>query len=180
MTNKRTGLPSRAGGFTLIEVMVVASISAILLTAMLGSLTFFSRSGISMGHHFEMEAERQMFLAEFAREVRRAEDAIWTDADTLVLSIGGSTVTFRYDAATATVVCAPAGSPSRVIASGVESFAYKAFDRDGAEIPSLLSGSGACKMIQVVFDLARPGTPRATSVTASPRYLLRNKPVSAP
>jgi prepilin-type N-terminal cleavage/methylation domain-containing protein len=193
-------------GFTLIELLVAASLSAILLTAVLSSFLFLARSGISLVHYNEMEAEARRGLQVFAEDVRSARDITWNDADrgagghSITLTLPGLTsnadevlVTYYYDASqagpTARSFCRKSGgrdsaAPPVVLVSHVTRFGlerYKAgIDAHRPASDKLAVNDLETKQLQLTLTASRERATVATSthIVLSARFILRNKPFS--
>lgn len=105
-TNRR---PQR--GFTLVEVMVGASISTFLLVGVLGTVLLMGRSSANIVNYSDIEAKARQSLEYFSREARIAYDVPAYGASSVTLSIpdttsapkgtgtGAYTVTYAFDAA---------------------------------------------------------------------------------
>jgi prepilin-type N-terminal cleavage/methylation domain-containing protein len=173
---------NKRAGFSLIEVMVATAISTILLAAVLSSVLFFTRSGLSISDYHEMETTRRSVLSTFSRDVRRASEAVWANNQTLVLTIDGTSVTYAYSPFEKTLTRQVPGSADQILAKNLSSLDFKGYDRDGEQILTPLLSSISCKMIQLSFDqtISRTNSITTTSESASSRFLLRNKPIVAP
>ena len=68
-------------GFTIVELMVAAALSAIILAGVTSSFVMFVRSSIRISNYATMEAEATRALEMLARDLRMAQ-AIATDAPT--------------------------------------------------------------------------------------------------
>lgn len=72
---------SKNSGFTLVEIIIAASLSALVLAGVLTSFVMFVRSSIRIANYDKMEANATRALESLARDLRMAQ-AIATDAPT--------------------------------------------------------------------------------------------------
>jgi prepilin-type N-terminal cleavage/methylation domain-containing protein len=85
-TNRR---PER--GFTLVEVMVGATLSSFLLVGVLSTVLLMGRSSANIVHYSDIEAKARKSLEYFSREARLAYDVPSFSATSVTLSIPDST-----------------------------------------------------------------------------------------
>lgn len=178
----------RKGAFSLFELLIAVGISGILLSAAMTAFVFFTKTGLAMGDYYEMENQTRFLLERFARDVREADNADWVNQNKVILSIEDVSVTYEYvpqaDTFTRSSSEDAAGTPARVLASGVVDADFVAYDQDGGLVAILLDPVlGLTKMIQLSLELQRPnnagGNPTSFEIVSS-RYLLRNKSIPAP
>ena len=182
--------------FTLAEVMIAATLSALVLTGVLSALLLISRSGYNASNYSAAEAEIQRGLDTFAEEVRQASDVRWLSRQCITLTIPTATdatqfVTYAYDADrdSGTYACfcrqagaADSGAIRQVLVRAVES--GFAFDRYKLEQPGVTDNVAAndleTKLIQLTMRTRRTGmtTVDATQSAISARFVLRNKRVA--
>ncbi len=205
----RSGRPARfgtRGGFTLTELIVSASLSAIILAAILSSFLFLARSSISLVHYNEMEAQARRGLQVFAEEVRSARDITWNDTArssggySVTLTLPGLTsnsdevlVTYYYDPSTsgptARAFCRKLGDKDStatpvVLVANVTRFGLERYKAGaGATLPAadkLAVNDLETKQLQLTLTASRERATVATSthIVLSARFILRNKPFS--
>lgn len=159
-------------------------LSLLILTAVLTSFLFFSRTGIAMANYHDAETQSRALLETFGRDVRQAEEVAWPDTTTLRLNVLGNTITYQYDATDETVTRTPAGGMTVVLAADVTHFEFRPYNVEGAPVPftagSLSAAETATKMIQLSLELTKriPTGSDATTSLVSSRYMLRNKTTS--
>ena len=73
--------------FTLAEVMIAATLTALVLTGVLSALLLIGRSGYNASNYSAAEAEIQRGLDTFAEEVRQASDVRWLSRQCITLTI---------------------------------------------------------------------------------------------
>ncbi len=181
---KPTDSLSRSG-FTLVEVIVATSLSLIVMAGVLTAFFLFTRSGISMTHYHDMETETRQLMQRFGVDARQASKATWRGPHEVELTLSGllanndsRVVRYEYDPGAETFSRSIDGL-TQVMASGLLSFEFEAYDHNQSPLP--LNGSnGETKMIQIRFGLKRgtTGSPSATQSIVSARYILRNKPTN--
>ncbi len=103
-TTTLSRIPERAHrrqrGFTLVEILVSAGISAFILTGVLTSFLFLGRSGANLQNYTEMDAQARKAMELFAEDVRQASSATWSQvnsgygADKITLKVGGVDVAY--------------------------------------------------------------------------------------
>jgi Tfp pilus assembly protein PilW len=195
MTTSTTIPDSRwaGGGFSLVEVMIAAVLSGLVLAAVLTTNLQLMRSGLRLTHYAEMSTQVRRGLEQLGGDLRSASAIKWNNASDITLTIptsGGATrqVTYAWTAATGALFLVP-GTDSGVTAgrvylvAGVPAFAdgtagvtFARFDRDGA----VATTDNATKRVQVSLNVVRRtrGAADATDTAVSAAFILRNKPVS--
>lgn len=186
----------RPRGFTLVEVMVAATISTFVLAGVLSAFLMVGRSGFLASSYSELEAQTRRALEIFGEDVRKSADIHWNSSQSITLYVTTATsalapVTFAYDAdrASATYgsfyrVAGEATStlPRRVLLRSVApDFAFQRFKLErGGNTENAAATDLETKQIQVTMRASRTGatTVAANQSALSARYILRNKRVS--
>ena len=182
----------RAGGFTLVEVMVAAGLSGFILTAILGAFVMIGRSGYNAASYSVMEAEARRALETFSQEARLAKNIVWASTNSVTLTVVGSagdyTVTYAYDTSAngTTAKCfyrkpgnAASTSPRLILVRNVTDFSFRRYKViNGVDYTAY--NDLETKQIQITLRSTRTGvtTVDATNAVLSARVVLRNKPVS--
>lgn len=167
-------------GFTLVELMVGITLSLILMSATMSAFVFFSRTGLAMADYYEMEGDRNLVLQRLSCDVRQASNANWTDSRTVQLTVENQPVTYQFHQQKGTFTRQTTGEPTRILASDIVDFEFRAFDLSGSELSlsqNLSSAGEKTKMIQVCFSMEQNlaiGPETSAKVTSS-RIILRNK-----
>lgn len=166
-------------GFTLVELIVGMSLSAIIFAAILSGFTFLGHSLTRLVNTHDQEAKSRRAFYVFAKDISVATQVAGGSDVSLSLKIpasGGttSTVAYVYDAATGTLTRTD-NSSSTVLLTNLTSFDFNYFN--GAGTPST-PGTLGVKEVELSFtsktgSLSSGVQTRYTSV--SPRLLLRNK-----
>ncbi len=186
--------PARA--FTLVEVMVSATLATLVLAGVMSAFLFIGRTGFNAGNYSEMEAQTRRALDRFATDARRATAVQWHSSRQLTFTLptagtGSTQVTYAYDplsvGATARSFYRYAGdaasaAPREILVRGVDSdFAFARFKLEQNGVTANAATNDLeTKLIQVSLRPLRSGVTVVASSqsTLSARYLLRNKRVS--
>ncbi|WP_414662854.1 PilW family protein [Horticoccus sp. 23ND18S-11] len=107
-STRRTEIASRRG-FTLVEVLIGASLSTVLLAGVLSTVLLLGRTSANIVNYSDIEARARKSLEQFSREVRLAYDVPTFSGTSVTLSIpdttsapkgtgtGAYTVTYTFD-----------------------------------------------------------------------------------
>jgi prepilin-type N-terminal cleavage/methylation domain-containing protein len=189
------GLASHAArrrGFTLMEVLIAATISVFVLAGVLSSFLMMGRSGYNASNYCVMETEARRALETFSQEARMASNIAWTSATSVTFTVVDSSttykVTYAYDSGTSGATAktfyrklGEAGSSSArtVLVRGVTEFAFQRYKIVGG-VGSSATNDLETKQIQLTLRSVRTGvtTVAATNAVLSARVVLRNKDVS--
>ncbi|MCU0791712.1 MAG: prepilin-type N-terminal cleavage/methylation domain-containing protein [Opitutaceae bacterium] len=178
--------------FTLVEVMVSAGLSGLVMIAVLTAFLFITRASIAMRNYTDMETEARNAMETFAQDVRMSSGALWNSANSLTLTIeqGGATSTATYTYHITASGSIPARSFTRttatttdVLITNIRDFEFNAYSIDTAAIPltSITAAtSGATKQVQISLETERSNRSLAliTNKVISARFVLRNKHVT--
>lgn len=177
----------RSGGFTLVEVMVAAFISAFVLTGVLTAALFIGRSAMNIRNYTDMETQGRKMLEYFAEDTRQASAVTWSvGGNAVTLVVNSTNVTYTYNPTALTLVRSVTGSPSVTI-SNVNTFQFLAYTINGTQVTNF-STAAACttaanstKQIQISLaaSRSRQTLTNTTSTVLSARFILRNKKVTA-
>jgi type II secretory pathway pseudopilin PulG len=181
----------RRAAFTLVEVIIAATLSALVLAGVLSAFVFITSTGFRASGYSEMEAEIRRGLEAFARDARNATDVHWNSAQSITLKLGTGAVTYSYDNNPASLtyrgffrVEGDTGSalPRLVLIHNVEpEFAFKRFKLMQANVEdNTASNDSETKQLQVTLRTGRANgaTAAAGNSAVSARYVLRNKRVA--
>lgn len=191
-TDARSGNRPNQRGFTLVEMMVGATIGAFVLAAILSTFLMLGRNGYNAANYSMMEAEARRALETFSEEARMASDLTWNSSTSVTLTVYASTgtylVTYAYDSSTSgataqsfyrqTGAASGAGAKT-VLVRNVTEFAYRRYKVvNGVDYAA--SNDIETKQIQITLRSIRTGitTVATTNAVLSARVVLRNKAVS--
>lgn len=182
ITAPRAKAKAARAGFSMVEMLVATTITGIVLTGVLTTFVFFSKTGVRMANYTDMETGARETLSRFSQDVREADTCTWLSATSLRLTVSGATVTYAYNSGAKTFT-RTAGSSTEVLITNITSFQFTAYNiaMTTLNVSADLTAAGtATKMVQVDMDLARSATASgsSTSQVLSARYVLRNKKVT--
>lgn len=177
---------SRRGGFTLVELMVALSISAIVGAGVLSAYLFMGRNLTRLMNTQQQDTQSRRALHNFTADVSAAIQLTTATSSQLVLtkSTAGGTATVTYVYAAPSPATASNGTlkrtdngTERTVLSSLTSFALTYYNEAGTAITP---NAQSVKAVEFSFASAvgdpNAGT-RAAYMTVSPRVILRNKPV---
>lgn len=181
----------RTKGFTLVEVLIAASLSTFVLAGVLSAFVFMARTSVRSSGYSEMEAEVRRGLDTFARDTRSATDVRWNHAQSITLTVNGRPVTYAYDAtpgnATYQNFYRLEGDPTstaarQVLVRGVTTdFAFQRYKLTQPGVTdSTAQNDSETKLLQLSLRAARTSVASvgASNAAISARYMLRNKRVA--
>jgi len=182
--------PHSQQGFTLVELLVGATLSALVMSAILSSYVFLGRSLTRQANYQTLEAKGREALSYLRRDFALAQ-AVKTGtspaADTVTLVMPGGEITYTYAASTLTRTANYGSNPTITLLRNdfctCPAFAFEYFTTAG--FPPLDQNTAttfvpySIKQIRVSFTVQSPGTlsadTRATYQAVSARFLLRNR-----
>lgn len=183
--------PPGEGGFTLVEVLIAATLSTFVLAGVLSAFLFMARTGFRSSGYSEMEAEVRRGLDTFAQDTRNATDVRWNSPRSITLIVQGGPVTYAYDntpgSATYQAFYRAAGdatapAPRTVLVRGVSSdFTFRRYKLAQPGVAdNTAQNDSETKLLQLSLRAARTSvaTVGASQSAISARYLLRNKRVA--
>lgn len=171
-------------GFTLVEVMICASIGSFVLLGVLTMFLFLGRSSVNLGNYSDMEAQSRKALELFAEDTRQASSVTWASSESVTMSVNGVDVTYTF--ASGTFSRTKTSLTTRLV-TGITSFTFLAYTINGTAITNFADATArtianhTTKQIQISLSAARNSRTVATStnIVLSARYVLRNKTVTA-
>jgi Tfp pilus assembly protein PilW len=173
-------------GFTLVEVIIGATLGTLILAGVLTTFLFLGRSGMNVQNYNDMESQARKALELFAEDVRQASAITWNDAATVTLTVNSSSVIYTY-VSSANAFHRRDAAGTRALVTGVTTFTFKAYTITGAEITDFgtstarTAASKNTKQLQLTLEAARARTTLATATNTvlSARFILRNKVITA-
>jgi Tfp pilus assembly protein PilW len=190
------------GGFTLVELIVGATISGFILTGVLTSFLMLGRLSTSVQQYTEIEAKARKSLEQLSRDVRLAyfvnaasatSVELWLPDSTSTRNVHTTTVIYTYDATNSKITRSEKAEPSGTAVvtdlvtgvqpiTGTNVFNYYRYNTaagyvDGFNTANVAATTAEIKQLTVDFLLARTRATvtAATNKVLSARFILRNK-----
>lgn len=166
-------------GFTLIELIIVLSISSIIILMGVSSIVFIAKSSGSLTNYINMNQEGRVALEVIARDIRMSMDVNAASATQLELEVYGQAgasdnVIYTYDADTKTVYRNLNGNQTAVLAD-VEDFNFNFYNLRREATTDLIS----IKEVQMeAYMLRKTLSLDNTNYIISARFMMRNRAVS--
>jgi Tfp pilus assembly protein PilV len=185
----RQARPTR--GYTLVEVLISATIAGFILLGVLTTFLMIGRNGYNAANYSIMESEARRALETFSEEARMASNIIWNSANSVTFTVAAASsyqVTYAYDssAAGATAQCfyrmlgtAASGNAKLILVRNVTDFSFRRYKViNGVDYTA--NNDLETKQIQITLRAVRTGitTVATTNAVLSARVVLRNKVVS--
>lgn len=188
---------NRLRGFTLVEVIIAASIGTMILAGVLSTFVLMVRSGVRGSNYSIMEAQTRQAFEQLGIDARMANDFSCTldSTSTFIKSItltipptdrlGLSTIiTYAYDTSDATdckLISVPGSDPAatagrRVLVSKVQALTFYRYTATSTTPIPVATGNAGIKHIQVSISVKRTGIGIAntTQVIRSSAFTMRN------
>ena len=148
----------RSGGFTLIEVMVAAGVSSLLLLVLASFSLYASRNCASLSNYAELETQSRLALDRMTQQVRQARGLSSCSSTNIVLKdADGSALEFAYDPAAETLTQIKNGV-STILLEGCVLLHFDLFQRNpikGTYDAYPTASPATCKLIQVTWICSR-------------------------
>ena len=180
----------RRAGFTLVEVMISATLSTFILAGVLSSFLMLGRSGMNIAGYSESESQIRRGIEEFSKDVRMANNITWNSASSVTLTVpnnymgNANKVTYAYDNATSGETARSfyrmAGDPSSnavktAYIRDLTSFSFARFNRVNDHDPA--ANDAETKRLQITMNVRKAGQTlvAANTTLVSASFTLRNK-----
>lgn len=184
----------RTRAFTLVEVLIAASIGSIVLAGVLASFLMLVRSGVRMSNYSTMETQTRRAFEQLGIDSRMANKivsrfdggAITSFTLTIPSHDLGSQreVTYGFDTSDATnkkFFMVPGGDPTiatgrRNLVTNVTNLTFLRYDTASTLVPASTVSDDTVKHIQVSISVGRSatGVAAATQVIRSSAFTMRN------
>lgn len=179
------------GGFTLVEVMIAATISVFVLAGVLAANLQVIRGGVRLANYVEMDSQVRRALDMLSYDLKAASNLTWNGSSDITLTIptsGGATaqVTYAWTAASGSFFRVAGASSATLtgrlelvrgvptLPDGSAGVVFARFDRDGVAATS----DATTKSVQITLTAARSAQTVATASqkAVSATFTLRSKP----
>lgn len=187
--------PDRSGrrtpGFTLVEVIVGATLSVFILAGILNASLQVMRGGVRVAQYAEMEAQVRRGLEYVGRDIRDALSFTWNGTSDITLTVptdsdSTTDVTYAWSATSQSFYRVAGTSSAQLtgrlelirgippLANGGAGLAFTRLDRDGAASTSDATTQRIIVTLTVKRNAQTAAAASERSVSAS--FTLRNKP----
>ncbi len=181
-------------GFTLVEVMIAASIGSMVLAGVLSTFLMLVRSGVRTSNYSVMEAETRRAFEQLGIDARMANNFVSNYTNGVITSFtltipsndltSQREVTYGFDSSDGTnqkLYYVPGHDPAvttgrLTLVSKVTGLTFLRYDGTGALIPASTVSDAGVKHIQASVSVSRAdsGVAAATQVIRSSAFTLRN------
>lgn len=182
----------RRRGFTLVEVLIGATLASFILAGVISTFVFLGRSGLNVQHYNDMESQARRALEIFAEDVRQASSITWVDANTVRLVVNTSSITYAYVSSSKTFTRTPGRTTAvDTLITGITTFEFRGYTITGNAITdfstaaALTVANRSTKQLQISLEAARyldfasqRRNIAASNTVLSARFILRNKIVT--
>jgi len=177
---------SLARGFTLVELLVGATLSAMVMAAVLSSYIYMARSLARLANQQTLETEARRTMAILAQDVQMATSIVGTPSTSgVTLAIptatGITTVAYTYSNSAGTLTRTPAAGTGLILLRNITpgGIYFSFYDRAGNEYGSFTNYLSGIKQLslQISTQAGVAGTGSQTKLyqLASSRLVLRNR-----
>ena len=195
-TSPHNTLPrqKRITGFTLVEMMIAASIGSIILIGVLATFLMLVRSGVRLGNYSTMESETRRAFEQLAIDARMSNrfssdpsGGVITSITLTIPSNDLSTVrqvTYGYDTSDSTnrkLFFVPGNDPAAttgrlILVNKVTGLTFLRYDRSNVLIPASTASNTGIKHLQISIGVSRSavGVAATTHVIRSSAFTLSN------
>ena len=164
-------------GFTLVELMIAMSLSAVVFAAILSAYVFIGRNLTRLANLEQQEGQCRRLLNTFAKDVGMAM-RVTTASDTqltLTVPTASSTAPVVYNYSNGTLTRTDATGATTLL-TGVTAFDFNYYNRAGTASTSSLSIKQVVLSYTSAVGSPANGT-QARYAMVSPRLVLRNTPL---
>src|SRR6267378_1843575 len=102
-TSTNRGSGRHCAGMTLVEVVVASGVGLLLAVAVASFIIYSTRSFVSIMNYSEMQGDSRNALDIITQEIRQANALTSYSATNLTFDLGGTPLTYTYDAAAKTL-----------------------------------------------------------------------------
>lgn len=180
-------------GFTLVELLIGATLSAAVMAAVFSSYLYLGRSLARLANQQTLETEARRALGYFTQDVEQATGVdstgtspkVLPDATKVTLTLPSTStvatnyVTYTYDSTAATLTRTPAGGTAQILLRNITSLSLGYYDSSGNKYTSYTDYLAGIKQLSLEFSTQTGSAPNGTRTpvlqVASGRLILRNR-----
>lgn len=179
----------RARGFTLVEVLIAASLGSIILAGVLSTFLMLVRSGVRVSNYSVMETETRRAFEQLGIDSRMANNFVSNFSGGVITSftltipsndlVSQRQVTYGYDTSDSSnkkLFMVPGSNPSTTtgrinLVSKVSSLTFLRYDTTGTLIPASTTSDAGVKHVQISVSVSRGDTGTSTSVVTATQVI---------
>ena len=183
---------ARRRAFTVVELLVAATVSGIVLTGVLATTVELARSSMRVTHYADMDMQVRRAFEQLGVDLKAASNLTWNSATDITVTVPRSDgtseqFTYAWSSSTETFYRVPGASSASYTgrrdlirgipsaANGGTGLAFARLDSGG----NATSSDAATKRLQISLTVSRNvGTAAKTRTVAATVFTLRNKPAS--
>ncbi len=180
-------------GFTLVEVLIGATLSAMVMAAVFSSYIYLGRNLARLANQQTLETEARRALGYFAQDAEQAtgidstgiSPKVLPDATKVTLTLPSTSavatnyVTYTYDSTAATLTRTPADGTAQVLLRNITTLTLSYYDSSGNKYTSYTDYLAGIKQLSLEFSTQTGSAPNGTRTVvnqvASGRLILRNR-----
>lgn len=181
----------RRGGFTLVEVLIAAGLSSLVLAAVVSMSVYATRSSLAIVNYTDLDSKSRYALDIISREIRQAETLTSFQNNSYLAFTNPETatgVTLTYNPTNRTVVMAKTGQAPLTVLTECDQWTFSLFQRTSvisstnfAFIPSTntygVLDPSLCKLVSIAWKCSRTIMAQKvnTESVQAAQIVLRNK-----
>jgi Tfp pilus assembly protein PilW len=179
MTTTSTQFKLGSRAFTLVEVMIGATLGAMVLAGVLSTFLMLGRSGANVANYSTMEMESRRALEELSQDLRMASTITWSPQSITLVVPDNYTVTYAYNSGQQEFQ-RTIGTNTRALVKNVGSCTFARFNRLNVAIDPTVTSDATTKRIQLTLGIKKQSqtVAAASNTILSASYILRNKLVN--
>ena len=162
------------GGYTLMELSIALSISAVMILAVLSCYSYLTRGVLRAGYAGQMESASRRTLTTFGQDVASASMVTTASSTQCVLTTPSATVTYTYSAAAGTLTRQAGSAAAITMLSGISTFSFGYYNAPSTTTTS----ASSVKLVSVAFTTVagnQSSGNKASLPVQSAMVVLRNK-----
>ena len=170
---------ARAGGFTLVEMLMALGVGMVIIAAMALLLFYTSRSFAAIINYVDLDQYSRRALDKMSMEIRQADRLVSNSTNQLTFSYNGGTLSYTYNSQTKKLT-RTFGSESEVLLSECDTLQFSIYQRNpiGGSYDVYPTGTPATtKLVQLTWVCSRKilGQAVNTESVQSAKFVIRKE-----
>jgi Tfp pilus assembly protein PilW len=180
MDCKITFISSRISGATLVEVMISAALSSLLLLAVAAFSLYGAKSCAAVGNYSDLEMQSRLALDRMSQRIRQSRAVVaFTSTSLRLKDADGTALDFSYDPKARTLVEVGNGT-TKVLLKGCDYVRFEVFQRNpvaGSYDAYPIGTPGTGKLVQLTWVCSRTllGARLNTETVQSAKVVIRKR-----